>query len=744
MSKRKLRLRGVAPSFDASATGAHAMSLSRALSVIPVMAIACTAMAAPPPSPPPVPFVESVNGVEIQDPYRWMERDDATFRAWARAESEYARHVLDSIPGRTALRARIAALDVAPSGISSLQVRGGRWLYTRSAGDGSSPRLYTRDGSSGAERPVELLGSLPAGEGPWSEVTNARVLSPDGRYVTFGTTRRGESDPALRVFDLEKNRLLPDVIEWPLWADADGFRPKWLADGSGFLYVRRPDATAALDDAARARRGQIFLHRLGVEGPDRALFGYGITRGIDETDTLYVAGEPHARWLSILNRRPSGREIWVLDLAELGRDEPPPARRIFSSDVLVRGHGVRGDTLYTLAPEGAPRYRLVKFDLRAERPAQETVLPEQQGVLSAMVVAQDAVYVLEALLSRATIHAISEDGGVRAVSLPDGSVRNLSAGSEGRGATFSVVDWLTPARSFELDPGTAAARPLSESDEVPAALAGFVSRLEWATARDGTRIPYTIVEATPGKRDGSAYVILDGYGCFGTIGEPFYWPSLVAWLERGGAFVRVALRGGGELGAEWREAGRDRNKPTSFEDAIDVTKHLIRTGVTRAGRVGVSGGSCGGATMGMAALEAPHLIGAAALSVGAFDMWRLAGNSSAGARSIRDFGDPATADGTRRILALSPYYQVLDGAQRPAMLIGSGATDYAIPLWVGGKMVARSRAASENGKPVLWNIEWTAGHNAGVDYVQLDTDLMGFMFWQLGHPDFAMTLSDPH
>src|SRR5690606_26039107 len=134
-----------------------------------------------------------------------------------------------------------------------------------------------------------------------------------------------------------------------------------------------------------------------------------------------------------------------------------------------------------------------------------------------------------------------------------------------------------------------------------------------------------------------------------------------------------------------------------FEDAIDVTKHLIRTGVTRAGRVGVSGGSCGGATMGMAALEAPHLIGAAALSVGAFDMWRLAAHSSAGARSIRDFGDPATADGARRIRALSPYYQVLAGAERPPMLISSGATDYAIPLWVGGKMVARSRASAANG-----------------------------------------------
>lgn len=230
--------------------------------------------------------------------------------------------------------------------------------------------------------------------------------------------------------------------------------------------------------------------------------------------------------------------------------------------------------------------------------------------------------------------------------------------------------------------------------------------------------------------------MLDGYGCFGSSGTAFYWPALEAWLEQGGVFVRAGIRGGGELGADWHRAGRDRNKPAAFEDAIDVAKHLIRIGVTRPGRIGVTGASCGGMTMGMAALEAPHLIGAAVLSVGAFDQWRMADQTAAGARSIRDVGDPMTPDGTRRILANSPYMQVLDGAPRPALLIGSGATDYTIPLWVGGKMVARARAALPEGKHVLWDIKWESGHNAGVDYTQLDTDNFAFLFWQLGHPDF--------
>ncbi|HET9428878.1 MAG TPA: prolyl oligopeptidase family serine peptidase, partial [Allosphingosinicella sp.] len=257
-----------------------------------------------------------------------------------------------------------------------------------------------------------------------------------------------------------------------------------------------------------------------------------------------------------------------------------------------------------------------------------------------------------------------------------------------------------------------------------------------AVARDGVRVPYTIVRRANAPRDGSGYVLMSGYGCFGTVNSPFYWPALEAWLEQGGIFVLAHIRGGGELGAGWHLAGSDRNKATSFEDAIDTARQLVRNGWTHPGRIGVTGGSCGGATMGMAALEAPHLIGAAALSAAALDMNRIAARTTAGARSIREFGDLETPEGARRIDALSPYRQLLPGAPRPAFLIMSGATDYTIPLWVGGKFVASARAANPAEAPVLWRIDWSSGHNVGRDYAAEDADLMAFMLWQLGHPEF--------
>ncbi|GAB2666630.1 prolyl oligopeptidase family serine peptidase [Arenimonas aestuarii] len=704
---------------------------------------AAPALAVDPSLPPVEPVTETVNGVEIRDPYRWMEAGGDDFDRWARAEATHARATLDAIPGRAALQQRIAGLDSPGMAIRGLQVQGGRWLYRRTAGDGGKLSLYTRVGRDGAERPVDLLGQLPATDGPWSEVDAARVLSPDGRYLSFGTTRKGEANPTLRVFDLEHMRLLPDAIPWPLWADANGFRPRWLADSSGFLYVRRPDADEAMGDTERARRGQVLLHRLGeAVARDRSVFGYGLTPQITETDTLYVQGAAHPRWLAILRRMPEGREVWVIDLHTLEEPGLPEARRVYASDVLIRGHGVLGDQLYVIDP-AAPRHQLLRFDLTQASPEPEVALPEQEGVLRLMATADDAVYVTEDLLNRTRLHVV-DAAGARTVALPEGVVTSLEPGVEGKGAWLSQVDWLTPPRGWLVNPGEGAPAALDFGQmTTEPRIERYVSRLAWATARDGERIPYTLVEAKAARRDGSGFVMMDGYGCFGSANQPFYWPSLQAWLERGGVFVSVALRGGGELGADWHRAGRDRNKPAAFEDAIDVAKDLVRSGVTRPGRIGVTGGSCGGMTMGMAALEAPHLIGAAQLSVGAFDLWRMADKSAAGARSIRDIGDPSTPEGTRRILALSPYMQVLDGAPRPALLIGSGATDYTVPLWVGGKMVARARAATPDGKPVLWNIGWESGHNAGVDYVQLDTDQMAFMFWQLGHPDFQLPPPDP-
>ena len=409
------------------------------------------------PAPPPQQFfVETVHGATRADSYRWMENGGEPFDRWAKGEAKWARDLLDGIPGRAALYSEIQALDQPPSGIAGLQARGARWLYDTLPPGASTRSSVIRLEPGGLEKPLRLLNRLPKDEGPWSEVRHARVLSPDGRYLAFGTTRRGEADPAIRVYDIQNERLLPDVIAWPPWADSRGFRPRWLADSSGFFYIRNPRADTAMDNRERARGGQVFLHRLGTSVADDApIFGYGITKDIAVDDTLYVEGEPDARWLAILNRKPSGRDIWVVDLRTLASGRPL-ARRAYRSDELVPGFGVHEGKLYTLDSANAERYRLVAVDLNDPKSRPVEALPQQPGVLGHLQVSADAVYVVETRLDENRIHVV-ETKGAREVPISSGSVESTAAGPDGKGVWLEVTNWLRPRSGWLLRPGAAKA-----------------------------------------------------------------------------------------------------------------------------------------------------------------------------------------------------------------------------------------------------------------------------------------------
>lgn len=693
-----------------------------------------------PPAPRTVAHADTANGVVIADEYRWIETaSSAELDPWVASEDAYARAVLATLPGRAALRARIAELwrtGVGDVDETLLNERAGRKLVVDYSLD--RPRLGVRDGDG----PLRILHDSVA-EGPEKGSVLRQVatrLSPDGRHATVGFVERGEANPRLRIIDVATAEWLPETLAPPLWADAQGFHVAWL-DGEHLLWVRNPTRTAATPDREREFNGHVYLHRLGTPlETDLPLFGASLQSAVRADDTPYPAVSADGRWVIIRLRRAAGRALWVAPME--GSRLAGPFREVLSTEGIFRGSGVGNDTLWAITPDGAPRHRLVRVPLLDRDATPQSVLEGEDGVLSGLAVGEDAVYFTQRDGAVSSLWRLTTAGKRVPIKVSrSGNFDEVAVGPDGRGARVRLRSLLHPDEWLEIEPAATEARPVrSAPTGLPPELDRYTVTISQAPARDGVLVPVTILHRRDAPRDGTGFVRLEAYGCFGTAQTPFYDPSNIAWLERGGTLAVAHVRGGSEYGQEWHQASVRRGHATAYEDIVDVVKSLVRDGWAGAGRLALTGVSCGAANVGVAALERPDLIAGAALLMGGVDEWRGWSETASGARSVFDTGDPASAVGVRRIVAASPYHQLIPGARQPAFFLLNGGTDYTIPLWMGAKFVARARsAAGPHSGPTLFRVEREAGHGGPVDFdAQVDAyaDELSFMLWQVGHPDF--------
>ncbi len=707
-------------------------------------------VAAAPPSPPAArPHIDRALGVEIADEYRWMETAGIGLDPWIDSEDAFARGTLDSLPGRAALEQRVAELwrtgmgEVDEALVDEALVDAGaaRQLLLDYSLD--RPRLGVRTG--GGPFSVVFDGAVEGEEQGSSIRRSATQLSPDGRYVTLGLVDNGEENPRIRVLDLATLRFLPETLRQPLWADADGFHVEWLPDGSGFLWAKNPQRSAATKDGEREHNGHIYLHRLGTSpDSDVALFGPSLLPGLRADDTPYPGVSADGRWLVVRVRHVQGRSLWVAPFAG-GRLAAPFVKVVESAAIL--GWGIRGDDLWAVVPEGAPGHALVRVSLSAPGARPEQVATGENGVLSGLAVAGDTLYVAQRDGALSSLWRIGEDGKRTAIALPrPGVVDQLENGDRHRGVRLRLRSGLYPDEWLEIVPNAISARPvLAAPRGLPPALADFTVTVIEAPARDGALIPVSLLHGKAQPRDGSSFVRMDVYGCFGTSAELIYDPSSLAWLERGGMLAIGHVRGGSELGRGWHEANVQRGHASAVDDTVDIVEHLVRERWIAPGRAALIGASCGAATAGNAALARPDLIAAASLHVGGVDEWRAWSETASGARSVRDIGDPTTALGVRRLVAASPYHRLLPGVRQPAFFLFNGGTDYTIPLWMGAKFVARARSRAGAGSgPLLFRVDRRAGHAGPIDFdarLRAYTDDLAFQLWQLGHRDFQPSAS---
>ena len=666
--------------------------------------------------------VDTVHGVRISDPYRWLEDGDSVeVKAWVEAQNSYAASLLQARPGRARVRERLAGL-LSIGTIGAPEVRGQRYFHTRREGTvQNQPILYVRQGLDGADRP--LVDPNPM-SGDGTAALDWWYPSRDGSLLAYGVSTGGDEKSVLKVRDVATGKDLPVVIPHTRYCSL-----AWLPDNSGFFYTRYP-APGSVPAGQENYNRHVFFHRLGTDPVDDPEI-FGAERRPEEI--IQIDLSPDGRWLTAMVFDGWTRsDLLVRELSRQGSRFVPVAQGL---DALFMG-GVVDGTLYVRTNFAAPRYRLLAVDpAHPERPGWKILIPESDAVLSQFLVVGGQVVTLAMKHASSRVAVHGPDGArLRDIPLPGlGTIERLSGEHDGKEAFFDFSSYTVPPLVTRCDLET---RTTTVWGKVAADvdLSRFEVEQVFFPSKDGTRLSMFIVSLKGLKRDGANPTLLYGYGGFDVSQMPEFSRALVLWLERGGVFAEVNLRGGGEYGEAWHRAGMLEKKQNVFDDFAAAAEWLIGKKYTRPDRLGIRGGSNGGLLVGAALTQRPELFKTVVCQVPLLDMVRY--HSFRIARLwVPEYGSAESPDQFRYLHAYSPYHHVRKGAAYPSVLLTTADSDSRVDPMHGRKMAALLQTSTGSGQPILLRTETRAGHGIGKPLSkQIDeaADVWTFLFWQLG------------
>jgi len=687
------------------------------------------------PSTPQVDVTDVYHGVSVVDPYRWMEdMQSEQWKTWLKAQADHANEVLARLPGREALRRRVAELADAGETVGGLERRGGKVFFLKSEPGHNGRRLFVRD-ASGHERMLLDPDAMKGEQG--HHAIDFFTPSPDGKRVAVGVSVGGSEAAVLRVLDVASGRFLGESIPG---AGLNQYGVAWRPDQRSFFYNRLPGS-----ETAGYSKSAVYLHVLGRDpSRDPPVFGWGATpqRSFEAPDLPYVLTTPGSRWAMavVLHGDAPERSFYVAPLAKATGPDAP-WRRVVAPPDEVRWAVQAGDALFAISQHGASRGQVMRHDLlHPERPP-TVALAQGQIVLRNAVATPDAI-VVEALdggVSR-LVRVPLAGGDPTTLPLPfEGTVTETAPDAHSSDLWVRMEGWTHAPVVYRI---TAQGEHSDTGLQKPLAIdtSGIEARRVMVPGADGTPIPLSILSLKGIALDGSHPTIVTGYGAYGISLEPRFSGRRLAWLERGGVLAVAHVRGGGEFGNDWHNAGRvvKGNKQNTVSDFIACADYLVSAGYTSHGKLAGTGGSAGGITIGGAITQRPDLFVAAQSAVGVSDMLRVETTPN-GPPNIPEFGTVKNAEQFKTMYAISPYHHVKDGVAYPAVIVTTGANDPRVEAWEPGKMAARLQAATASGKPVLLRVEFDAGHGIGSTKSQAVAelaDVYAFFLWQMGDPAF--------
>jgi prolyl oligopeptidase len=689
----------------------------------------------PAPETPKKPISTKYQDITVEDPYQWLEEDNnPQVKSWSDTQNLRTRKYLDQLPDRAAIEKQLTEWYAKTSpGYSSLVSRPGLLFVMKFQPPKQQPLLVTLTSADDlkSERLVLDPNVLDA---KGTTAIDWFVPSVDGKFVALSLSKGGSEDGTLHFYETATGKALADTVSHVQYPTAGG-SAAWNADGTGIYYTRFP-RTGERPEADLNFYQQIYFHKLGT--PD--------------TEDTYSTGKDFPRIAEvILESSHDGRYILASvangdggDFAHylLGPDESASGgwKQITKfSDQIKAAHLGRDDALYLLSRNAAPRGKVLRLPLAAAAAPELTqaveIIPTGEPVIQQIVPTADALFVGDLLGGPSQIRRVGLDGKRETIiPIPKISAVQEMVALEDGSLLFRDQSYTEPSTWFHCAKGKTDAAKTALRSTSPVSFADIEVTREFATSKDGTKIPINIVFRKGTERDGQNPTLLYGYGGYGISLSPNFEFTRRLWFDHGGVYVVANIRGGGELGEDWHKSGNLTRKQNVFDDFAAAAEYLIKEKYTRPEKLAIQGGSNGGLLMGAMITQHPDLVRAVVSQVGIYDMLRveLAPN---GAFNVTEFGTVKDPEQFKALYAYSPYHHVVDGTKYPSVLMMTGANDGRVAPYHSRKMVARLDEANKSQNPILLRTSSSAGHGIGTalnERIKQLADTYAFLFAQLG------------
>jgi len=670
--------------------------------------------------------LDTIHGAVVSDPYRWLENARSPEVVdWMNTEDSLARSALVALPYHAELTARLKELSYIDV-VSPPLHRGNRYFYIRRRGDQEKAVLYCRDGKTGPER-VLLDPNQWSSEGNWALIDWTPSL--DGKYVAYKSSLNVTDQSALHVVDVATGKRSDvDVIAGARYAN-----PSWTPKSDGFYYTWLP-TDSTISDAARPGYQEVRFHRLG-EDPNRDRIIRTRTGDSGEFPAADVSTDGH--WLLLtVSHGWSRTDLYYLDLRKASQTAKPEFRQLTVGRDAIFNIRAWKDRFYIHTNDGASHWRVMEVD--PKRPGRSDwveVIPERKDeTIDGFTIAGDHLVLsyLKDASSRIEITDLN-GGGAHEVILPAiGSAEGINGSESDDEAYFQFESFTTPDEIYELSVSSGKTR-LWDRVHVPVDPTAYQVDEVFYPSKDGTKIPLFLTYRKGLQKNGTAPVLLTGYGGFQIAMKPYFSPHSFAWLERGGILAVACLRGGNEYGEAWHRAGMLLNKQNVFDDFIAGAEYLVREGYTTSRRIAILGGPNAGLLVGAAMTQRPELFRAVVCEAPLLDMVRYHRFGS-GITWVSEYGWSDDPEQFKALYAYSPYHHVRAGVAYPALLMVSPEFDDRVDPMHARKFVAAVQAATTGG-PVLLEIQREASH-LGADRIrsaiELAADIYSFLIDQVG------------